>query len=105
METLKKLQNWYLSNCNGEWEHDFGMSIGTLDNPGWTMEINLIGTHNENIPFKGITIERSEEDWIQCKVENNIFKAACGPLNLEETLGIFLKWTNNFEKRKVGTEK
>lgn len=25
------LQSWYLSNCDGEWEHGYGVAIDTLD--------------------------------------------------------------------------
>ena len=92
MNSIKKLQEWYHSYCNGEWEHDFGVEIGTIDNPGWTMEINLSGTRNEKIPFDRIKIERSEDDWIHAWAENKTFNLACGPLNLEEGLEIFLKW-------------
>ena len=92
MSTLKNFQEWYKNNCNGEWEHDYGVEIGTIDNPGWSLEINLVGTKLENIKFKRIEIERKEDDWVHCWVENKVFNAACGPLNLEEVLEIFLKW-------------
>lgn len=26
------LQSWYVGRCDGEWEHEFGVSIGALDN-------------------------------------------------------------------------
>jgi hypothetical protein len=41
---LERLQTWYSSHCDGEWEHDFGVQIGTLHNPGWTLRIDLTGT-------------------------------------------------------------
>jgi hypothetical protein len=28
------LEAWYASRCDGEWEHGYGISIETLDNPG-----------------------------------------------------------------------
>ncbi len=92
METLKKLQNWYFSNCNGEWEHQQGLEIGTIDNPGWSVKINLISTKQENVLFEAVKLDRDENDWIRCSVENKNFNAACGPLNLDEVLEIFLKW-------------
>ena len=53
---IKELENWYQSNCNEEWEHQFGIRIVTLDNPGWKVEIDLEGTKLENIVFKKSTI-------------------------------------------------
>ncbi len=95
MSILREFQEWYQSHCDGEWEHQHGITISTIDNPGWTVEINLMGTKNENVDFKRIEIERNDNDWIHAWVENKVFNAACGPLNLEEVLEIFLKWAPN----------
>ncbi|MEU1470579.1 Imm53 family immunity protein [Streptomyces sp. NPDC005761] len=35
------LQHWYASHGDGGWEHEWGVTIGTLDNPGWTVMISL----------------------------------------------------------------
>ncbi|GHB54781.1 hypothetical protein GCM10010331_48120 [Streptomyces xanthochromogenes] len=32
---LDRLQSWYSAQCNGDWEHEWGIKIDTLDNPGW----------------------------------------------------------------------
>jgi hypothetical protein len=39
MNELRQIQDWYKSQCNGEWEHSCGLSIETLDNPGWRVQI------------------------------------------------------------------
>jgi hypothetical protein len=33
-EILPWLQGWYATQCDGDWEHEYGVSIETLDNPG-----------------------------------------------------------------------
>ena len=91
-ELLTWIQDWYLSNCNGDWEHFYSFKIETLDNPGWTITIDLNETTLENVPFQVIDLERSQQDWIACKVELNQFKAACGPQNLSEVLTVFQTW-------------
>jgi len=92
MDNLLWLQDWYSSRCNGDWEHQQGISIQTLDNPGWDVKIELIGTEQENIPFQ--TIERKgDEDWITCKVKDNQFLGIGGKKNLDEILQIFRTWT------------
>ena len=35
------LMQWRLDQCDNDWEHCHGVSIGTLDNPGWTLRIDL----------------------------------------------------------------
>lgn len=39
---IQWLQNWYSSNCDGDWEHDYGITIETIDNPGWNIKIDVV---------------------------------------------------------------
>ena len=86
------LEQWYKSRCNGDWEHQYGIKIDTLDNPGWMVEIDLRGTQAEDRTLDWTKISRSEDDWIHYRVEKSQFMLACGPLNLSEAAGIFLEW-------------
>ncbi len=89
------LEEWYYSNCDNDWEHTYGISIGTLDNPGWTVEIDLKGTPLENLDFDEIEIERTKNNWVVCSVVNNQFIAQGGPRNLSEILDIFYAIAND----------
>ena len=42
-QILLRLQRWYVSRCDGEWEHGMGVRIETLDNPGWQVVIDSGG--------------------------------------------------------------
>ena len=94
MKELEHLQNWYASQCNGDWEHSFGVKIDTLDNPGWILEIDLIETDLSNEPFPEFKRGDSEEgpDWVHCKVEVGKFLGYGGAKNLSELLQHFLAW-------------
>jgi len=98
MSALSELEKWYRSQCNGEWEHGEGISIGTLDNPGWSMEVSLRGTALEDASFQersygvGKNAEPSGEDWLTCKIVDKKFKGFGGPFKLAEMVGIFLDW-------------
>ena len=92
MDELSWLSHWYYRHCDGDWEHDNGVKIDTLDNPGWTISINLESTELEFEEFNAVELERSENDWIHCRIEENKFRIACGPLNLSEALKIFREW-------------
>lgn len=92
MNTLEMIMNWYESQCDGDWEHSFGVKIDTLDNPGWSVQIDLAETNLVSRTFDEIDIQRSERDWIYCAVSNDKFKAAGGIKNLEELLITFLLW-------------
>lgn len=70
-DTISRLQEWYISNCDDDWEHSFGVTIGTLDNPGWSVSINLAGTPLEEIKFDEYSYgvgDEVEDDWIGCRV-------------------------------------
>ena len=89
---LSSLEQWYLARCNGEWEHSYGVKIDTLDNPGWTVRINLHDTKKQNAILERVRIDRSENDWLQYWVEKQDFRIACGPTNLTEAIDIFCVW-------------
>jgi hypothetical protein len=83
------LQQWYLSNCAGEWEHQYGVHMETLDNPGWTVRINLRGTRWEDLQMQTLWREDSEHDWVHCSISKKEFNGAGGPENLEELIQTF----------------
>jgi len=91
-EGISLLEKWYVDRCNGDWEHQWGVKIGTLDNPGWTLDIDLNQTKAENRALEHTKIERTENDWIVYWVEKKEFKAAMGPANLCEAIKIFCQW-------------
>ena len=67
---LQRLESWYRSQCDGEWEHGFGITIETHDNPGWGLKIDLQGTGLESAPFTAISryFER-QDDYLTCRIE------------------------------------
>ena len=94
-DILQWLQNWYLQNCDEDWEHCYGVHISTLDNLGWKLNIDIVDTDLEDKEFKEIAITRKASDWIKCKVYNNKFYGNGGPYNLEEILNIFRSWAES----------
>lgn len=92
MSTIEWLQDYFEECCNGDWERIYGIKIGTLDNPGWMVDIDLEDTAIEDCAFKKIRIERDDNNWIICRVENRVFKGRGGVKNLEEILIIFRDW-------------
>ena len=87
------LDGFYSRLCNGEWEHSYGFDIGTLDNPGWSIDFDLAHTKLEHAAFVPLKEERSEHDWIFCSVKDRKFLGQGGAGNLSELLRIFRSWT------------
>ena len=92
MDTLQELQRWYQSQCNGDWEHSYGVKIDTLDNPGWNVTIELADTELAGRPFIEVQRLEHETDWVHCRLRDGKFEGCGGPFMLEEILRIFLAW-------------
>ena len=91
-DTVSRLQRWYAAQCDDNWEHQYGVKIDTLDNPGWSLEVDLTGTNLMNREFVEVDLERSELDWVRCRLQGAKFEGFGGPENLCEILGTFLSW-------------
>ena len=91
MELLLWLQNWYQQNCDGYWEHLYGITIGNIDNPGWTVRIDLDDTPYEDKFFHKIERENGES-WLVCEKQDTKFKGYGSSDNLYEILNIFKLW-------------
>ncbi|MEU6117175.1 immunity 53 family protein [Streptomyces sp. NPDC047117] len=89
---LDWLQSWYASQCDGDWEHGWGVTIETLDNPGWTVKIDLEKTALANRKYPEQRVARGEQDWVTAWTAEGAFHIACGPGNLTESLTLFRVW-------------
>lgn len=89
---IQALQKWYLAHCNGDWEHDFGIVIETLDNPGWSVRIDLAGTVMEDVPYPSVETSDGDTVWLVCELRDGQWQGHCGPLQLEQVLSEFFTW-------------
>lgn len=87
---LECVEDWYAAQCDGDWEHSYGLKIETTDNPGWYVEIDLLETEwsGTTIPFARDEI--SESEWIQFEVRESKFFGSGSALNLNKILLRFL---------------
>lgn len=88
---LSRLQIWYASQCDEDWEHSYGVKIDTLDNPGWIVTIDLADTELQGLLISRQRVDRSEADWAQYEVVDDKFIACGGVFNLEELVELFLE--------------
>ena len=92
-DPLRWLMRWYTDQCDGDWEHQYGIKIDTLDNPGWLLTVDLQGTSLEGqILHRTSHNLEAESDWWDCRTENNQFKGACGPTDLANLIAAFRRF-------------
>jgi|SRR5579862_5636588 len=92
MNAVDFLQAWYQAQSNGEWERARGVTIETLDTPGWMVTIDLAGTAIEGRSMAALQNERSPSDWLLCEVEQNQFRGQGDSQKLLVILEIFQRW-------------
>ena len=97
MRGIDALQRWYSEQTDGWWEHSNGITIETLDNPGWSMRIDLEGTSLAGASFERVTDDESDQDWIRCWVEHGTFRGVGGPQNLCDIVRVFLQWAERVD--------
>jgi hypothetical protein len=106
---LEWLQQFYLSLCNGDWEHQYGCKIDNVDNPGWKFEFDLTDTVYEDIPGPDVRFDEDltsdGPDWLFLKKVDSKIDGACGPLKLDEVIGQFRKWVESVEPMAARIEK
>lgn len=98
MSEIHGLQKWYEFQCDGDWEHSHGITIETMDNPGWKISVCLKDTLLENVRFDGIlegNPESKSASWLYCYKEDGFFIGMCSSKNLEKTIRIFIKWAED----------
>jgi hypothetical protein len=99
MDSIGWLQQWYLQQCDGTWEHQNGIIIETLDNPGWVVKISLIGTEMQGMDMEAVHAGEINNngmegihDWLRCNVDSDLFVGAGGPASLPAICDVFRNW-------------
>jgi hypothetical protein len=89
---VSRLEAWFASECNGDWEHTYGIKLETVDNPVWMFTVEIEDTPLSGRPFTTIAERASDSDWLHCAVTDNVFRGSGGIGSLERILMIFLEW-------------
>lgn len=92
---LEFIQAWYRDQCDGTWEHGCGVKIDTLDNPGWTVTVDLKGTPLERATMDKSSRDNGPGDWVLIEVRDTQFRAAGDPSKLAMILAAFREWSNS----------
>jgi hypothetical protein len=89
-DVIKGVEEWFMAQCDGDWEHSYGFSIESTDNPGWYVEVDLTATSWADRFFPFTRDERSDSDWIQFEIREGKFIGSGSVSNLGEILRNFL---------------
>ncbi len=92
---FRDIIEWYQSHCDDSWEHQYGVRLETLDNPGWQMTVDLIHTDLEGRTLIEVREGIAPGDhpdaplWVHCFVRDNKFQGACDPTQVARLFEVF----------------
>jgi Immunity protein 53 len=101
---IEKLQRWYKSECNGDWEHQYSISIETIDNPGWSVKIDLSETEWERVEIERNLMDYGDDNWISWEVSAKQFKGYGSIGNLASILEKFFETIDSKNAVELGPE-
>lgn len=96
---VSRLEKWFAANCDGDWEHQGGQTIKTLDNPGWTVRLDLDTiehrfdeTVSEFDRPEAENANSAKDDFVYYTFDagKNVLEACCSIGNLSEVLAFVL---------------
>jgi hypothetical protein len=93
-DNLEWLEEWYQSQCNGDWENSRGMRLESLKEPGWRLTIHLDGTTAANRRPQQLNLDTPCGEWIACSLSGDRFQGSGDPHKLEQIIGIFRHWVD-----------
>lgn len=97
VSNLVALQTWYAAECNGDWEHSYGVVIETLDNPGWSVEIDLEETQLACRARAVVETRSSDLDWLRIEITDAKFIGAGDPMKLGHIIAAFIEFKTSVE--------
>lgn len=99
--TLQWLHTWYQNECNGDWEHSFGVHITTVDNPGWAVDIDITETELDGLEIEYRLDEKNDNDWFGISITKGKYNASGDPSKLEFLLENFRALVESSRKQQL----
>ena len=101
---FRDIIEWYQSHCDDSWEHQYGVRLETLDNPGWQLTVDLIHTDLQGRTMIEVREGIAPGDhpvaprWIHCFVRDNKFQGACDPTQVARLFETFSQFRGSNPK-------
>ncbi|MDI7164983.1 Imm53 family immunity protein [Leptospira santarosai] len=95
------LMEWYQSQCDGDWEHEYGIEINTNGDRGWQVKIEVNFTELDGVVINHTLIQQGLNDWYFFSLKDGKFLAEGDPKKLSIILEKFKEiWVTYVESRK-----
>jgi hypothetical protein len=99
------LQKWVGSQIDGNWEHETGIKIVMVDNPGWELSVDLVNYENNLADIQYIQNEINLNDWIGGKIIDSYLTIYGDISKLKLMVLIFQKIISELESYRNSNKK
>lgn len=99
---LNWLGEWINNQCDGDWEHEFGIQLITYDNPAIGLKVDLV-KYEDCMINSYRHFDLPSNDWISVKIDNSYLTITSTPLMLNKIFIFFQEtiiWLNNCNGEK-----
>ncbi len=86
-DILAWLVSWYIEQCDGEWEHAYGLSLDTLDNPGWVVVVDAPNGRSFGVDRPLSRRDIAEDHWVFLDIVGGKLRGVGSARHLLELLG------------------
>lgn len=86
------LDEWYRAQCDGDWEHEFSVTISNASNPGWILTVDLGGTDLEGRRLEDWSPVDEADDWLYCHSDGRTFEALSSVPGLGRVIDAFRRF-------------
>lgn len=103
--TLQWLMSWYNEQCNNVWDSSMGVTINTLDNPGWDIYIDVKNTSLNKHEILYTSDPWDEKgNWYGYSIREGIFNGYGDPDKLSILILSFKKLWDRFSGETISNE-
>ncbi len=89
---LEALMGWYNANCDGDWEHSYGVKIETTEEGGWLFQADLADTAYATDDLARRESRRSDADWLVVEIHDGAYRASGGGCSLIDIVAGFVAY-------------
>jgi hypothetical protein len=94
-EEIQWLSEWFSSHCDGDWEHESGVRLETLDNPGWRLRVDIVGTGVDGRVLPRSKVDLGAGRWLWTSADGESFEASCDARSLRELVAAFRRFVSS----------
>lgn len=92
---LDWLQLWYHSQCDGDWEHQYGVTMTLKKSEEWEFDIDLTYTEMQGIHLSDAEQSDPEGGWLRWRSDGWHFRAECSRKNVIAVIAEFRTWVES----------